>query len=148
LPYEAPKSGDETIGHRLSTLEFRGMIRTGFFLSFALAFLSANALAQDMELPKGIPPIQDGFAKHHTSPIGKPCLAIQGYAKPELVNKNIFQHWIKTANSCGQTIKVQVCYYQTEHCVLMSVPPYGKQDSMLGIFPALKRFQFEAKEQF
>ena len=124
------------------------MIRTGFFLSFAFALLNANALAQDMELPKGIPPVQDNFAKRHMSSLGKPCLAIQGYAKPELVNKNLYQHWIKTANSCGQTIKVQVCYYQTEHCVLMSVPPYEKKDSMLGIFPALKRFQFEAKEQF
>jgi hypothetical protein len=30
----------------------------------------------------------------------------------------------------------------------MSVPAYEKKDAVLGIFPALKQFQFEAKEQF
>jgi hypothetical protein len=124
------------------------MIRTAFFLSFTLALLSSNAHAQDLELPKGIPPVQDGFAKRHMSALGRPCLAIQGYAKAELVNKNIYQHWIKTDNTCGQPIKVKVCYYNTEDCILMSVPPYEKKDAVLGIFPALKKFQFEAKEQF
>jgi hypothetical protein len=124
------------------------MIRTGFFLSFVLTLLNASVLAQDMELPRGIPPAQDGFAKHHVSPLGRPCLTIQGYARPELVNKNIYQHLIKTDNSCAQNIQVQVCYYKTEECILMSVPPYGKKDATLGIFPALKHFQFEVKEQF
>jgi hypothetical protein len=126
----------------------RGMIRTGFFLSFVFTLLSASVLAQDMELPRGIPPAQDGFAKHHTSSLGRPCLEIQGYAKPELVNKNIYQHLIRTNNSCAQTINVQVCYYKTDHCIKMSVPAYEKKDAVLGIFPALKQFQFEAKEQF
>jgi hypothetical protein len=124
------------------------MIRTGFFLSFALALFSANAHAQDMELPRGIPPVQEGFVKRHMSPLGRPCLAIQGYAKPEIVNKNIYQHWIKTDNTCGQPIKVKVCYYKTESCILITVPPYEKKDAVLGIFPALKKFQFEATEQF
>jgi hypothetical protein len=124
------------------------MRRIGFFLSFVLTLLGANALAQDMEPPKGISPVQDDIAKRHMSPLGRPCLAIQGYAKPELVNKNIYQHWIKAANSCGQAIRIKVCYYKTEDCILMSAPPYEKKDAMLGIFPALKRFQFEAKEQF
>jgi hypothetical protein len=30
----------------------------------------------------------------------------------------------------------------------MSIPAWEKKESVLGIFPALKRFQFEAKEQF
>lgn len=126
----------------------RGMMRFGLFLSIALALLATNALAQDMDLPKGIPPVPDELAKRHMSPLGRPCLAIQGYAKPELVNKNIYQHWIKTDNSCGQPIKVQVCYYKSESCIVMTVPPYQKKDAILAIFPALKRFQFQAKEQF
>jgi hypothetical protein len=144
---DGPKSGEEAIGDR-SDMWSRGVVRTGFFLSFGLTLLSANALAQDMELPKGIPPVQDSFAKHHMSPLGRPCLEIQGYARPELVNKNIYQHLIKTDNSCGQTIQVQVCYYKSDRCILISVPAYEKKEAVLGIFPALKRFQFEAKEKF
>jgi hypothetical protein len=68
--------------------------------------------------------------------------------KPELANKNLYEHMIKASNDCGQNIKVQVCYYKTDDCILMSVPPWESQTSILGIFPALKRFQFEAKEQY
>jgi len=118
----------------------------------ALMFLTAcggDAVGQNLTtLPRGIAPIQGALTKRHMSPLGKPCLTIEGYAKPELVNKNIFQHLIKAANNCGQNIKVQVCYYKTENCVLMSVPSWETKTSILGIFPALKQFQFETKEQF
>jgi hypothetical protein len=117
-------------------------------LSVALAVSAENSIAQEIVLPPGNPPIPNARAKYHMGPLGKPCLTMHGYAKPELINKNLYQHWISAANNCGQTIKVQVCYYQTEDCTLMSVPPWERKDTILGIFPALKRFQFEAKEQF
>jgi hypothetical protein len=111
--------------------------------------LGGHAVGQSLAtLPPGIPPIQDELAKRHMSPLGKPCLVIQGYAKPEMTNKNIYQHSIRVANNCGKDIKVQACYYKTEDCVVITVPPWGSKISVLGIFPALKRFQFEAKEQF
>ena len=81
-------------------------------------------------------------------PLGKPCLTIEGYAKPELANKNVYQHLIKAANTCGQNIKVRVCYYKTEDCITMDVPAFGRKDSVLGIYPALKDFRYDAKEQF
>jgi hypothetical protein len=93
-------------------------------------------------------PTQSDLTKHHMSPLGKSCLTISGYAKAETANKNIYQHLIKAANGCGQNIKVRVCYYQTQDCVLVSVPPWENKTAILGIFPALKRFRFEAKEQF
>jgi hypothetical protein len=118
----------------------------------ALMFLTmfgGHAVGQNLAtLPPGIPPVQDDVAKHHMSPLGKPCLVIQGYAKPEISNKNIYQHSIRVANNCGQSIKVRVCYYRTEDCVLMTVPQWESKIAILGIFPALKRFQFDAKEQF
>jgi hypothetical protein len=115
----------------------------------SLIALGQHAAGQSFtQTPQTILPTQGNLAKNHMGPLGKPCLTIEGYAKPELVNKNIYQHLIKTRNDCGQTIKVQVCYYKTEHCVLISVPPYEKKETALGIFPALKRFQFEAKEQY
>jgi hypothetical protein len=120
-----------------------------FFLSFALALLGGSAFAQDTVLPRGgIPPMQDDLVKQHLASTGKPCLAIQGYAKPELVNKNIYQHLIRAANNCSQIIKVKVCYYKTEDCITMTLPAYASKSSILGIFPALTRFRFEAKEQF
>jgi hypothetical protein len=113
-----------------------------------LTVLGGHAAGQNLSRLRGIPPTQEGLAKRHMSPLGKPCLTIEGYAKPDIANKNIYQHLIKATNECGQDIKVSVCYYQTEHCVLMSVPAWENKTTILGIFPALYRFQFETKEQF
>jgi hypothetical protein len=124
------------------------MLRIWFLLPIIFALFAGNAIAQEILVQGGFPPVQDGVAKHHMSPLGRACLTIVGYAKPELVNKNIYQHWIRAANDCGQNIKVRVCYYETQDCIEMSVPPWEKKDSILGIFPALKRFRFEVKEQF
>ena len=114
-----------------------------------LTVMGGQALGQSAVVPgAGFPPVQNDLARRHRGPTGSPCLAVQGYAKTEIVNKDIFQHWIRVTNSCAQAIKVRVCYYQSEHCIDVDVPALDKKDSVLGIFPALKRFQFEAKEQF
>ena len=82
------------------------------------------------------------------APTGKPCLTIQGYAKPQTINPHIFEHWVGVANGCGQDIKLRVCYFGSQDCIPLDVPPWGRKDSVLGIYPALPDFRFEAREQF
>jgi hypothetical protein len=123
------------------------MLRACITASTVLILLGGHAIGQSfMPLPH-FPPAQVDLAKRHMDPLGKPCLMIEGYAKPELSNKNIYEHIVKATNNCGQNINVQACYYKTQNCVVMSVPPWQSKTSILGFFPALKRFQFEAKEQ-
>jgi hypothetical protein len=86
--------------------------------------------------------------RHHMGPTGKPCLTLDGSTKAQTINKDIYEHWVSAANSCGQHIKVRVCYYKTSDCITMDVPPWGRTASVLGIYPALKDFRYEAKEQF
>ena len=82
------------------------------------------------------------------SPTGRPCLTLQGSARPQAINPKIFEHWVGAANICGKNIKVQVCYFGSQDCIAMDVPPWGHQDLVLGIYPALQDFRFDAKEQF
>jgi hypothetical protein len=129
-------------------VEASQVLRLWITVLMALTALGGHAVGQTLVPSPGIPLTEGDLVKRHMSPLGKPCLSIVGYSKPELANKNIYQHLIKATNNCGQNIKVQVCYYKTEDCVLMSVPPWESKTSILGIFPALKRFQIDAKEQF
>jgi hypothetical protein len=125
------------------------VLRVGLIMIVFLAVLDRHALAQIVPGMIGpFPPMQDDLARHHRGPTGSACLAIRGYAKPETINKDIYQHLIKATNGCGQAIKFQVCYYKTEHCIDMNVPAWEQKESVLGIFPALKGFRFEVKEQF
>ena len=86
--------------------------------------------------------------RQHLAPTGRPCLAISGYAMAQKINPHIFEHRITARNSCGQNIKVKVCYHKTEDCIMIDVPPWDRKDSVLGIYPALGDFKFDAKEQF
>jgi hypothetical protein len=88
-----------------------------------------------------------GVKLHHT-PTGKPCLTVLGYAHPQVINPNIFDHMISASNDCSQPIKMQLCYYQTQQCISVDIPPYGRKDAVLGIMPAMSQFQFEYREKF
>ena len=86
--------------------------------------------------------------KVHLGPTGKPCLKVAGYAKAQTINPNIFNHLILVSNNCSQPLKLQVCYYQSQHCAAVEVPGYARKEATLGIMPAMKEFRFEYREQF
>jgi len=140
-----------------------------FCFALALLGLGSGANGQGLSVPPGassapvfggaggVPPpaqlpllngIQSTGAKKHLGPTGKPCLRVQGYAKPQVINNHIFEHMIMASNDCSQPIKIQVCYYQSHQCIPLNVPGYGHQEVVLGIMPAMDQFQFEYREQF
>ena len=91
---------------------------------------------------------QNAAVKMHLGPTGKRCLTVIGYAQPQIVNPNIYDHMISASNDCSHPIKMQVCYYQTRQCIPVDVSAYGRKEAVLGIMPAMKQFQFEYREQF
>ena len=86
--------------------------------------------------------------KVHLNAMGKPCVIVYGYPRAHAMNANIFDHVIFASNSCGQLIKMQVCYLKTQHCVLMEISGYQHKEALLGMFPGMKDFRFEYREQF
>jgi hypothetical protein len=91
---------------------------------------------------------QDMGAKLHRNPTGQPCLTVNGFSQPQTINPKIFTHTIFANNGCSQPIKMQVCYYKSQHCVPVDVPGYGRKEAVLGVLPAMKDFRFEYREQF
>jgi hypothetical protein len=83
----------------------------------------------------------------HFGSTGKPCIALESGATPQRTNKNIYEHWITATNSCGQNIKVQVCYHKTDNCIVVNVPPWESTNSVLGIYPNVRDFVYDAKEK-
>jgi hypothetical protein len=122
------------------------MVRVWLLTLFLLPAVSDLATAQSL-LPSSPFTSLDGIAPSHKTPTGQPCLTFEGFAKPQIINKTIIEHWVRATNSCGQYVKVQVCYYHTDDCIKMNVPPWDQQEDVLGIYPVLRDFRFEAKEQ-
>lgn len=79
---------------------------------------------------------------------GRPCLSVEGYVKTQVINKDIYEHWIRARNGCGRYIKIRVCYPESETCILMNVPPWESQNAVLGIAPKAPYFQYLLSEKF
>jgi hypothetical protein len=91
---------------------------------------------------------QNDTVKVHHGPTGKPCVTVSGNWKAQTINPNIFEHLIIATNACSLRIKMNVCYYKTQHCIALELGPYDRKEAVLGIYPALKDFRYEYKEQF
>jgi len=92
--------------------------------------------------------MNDREIRQHTSPLGKPCLVPAAMSRPLRLSINTFEHVIEAKNSCSVIIKVHICYYQSDHCVLLSTPSYGKAEVILGVASAVKDFRYQYREDF
>jgi hypothetical protein len=127
----------------------QAMLRAGFLGSIALALPGGLASGQTLvPSSRSIFQSPEDANKRHMAPTGKPCLSLYGYTQAQKINPNIFEHWVGVTNACGQTIKLKICYYKTQDCIPVDAPPWGRKEIVLGIYPALKDFRYDAKEQF
>jgi hypothetical protein len=87
-------------------------------------------------------------SRQHLDFAGKPCLSTTGVSQPLASNPRILNHAVSLDNRCFETIKVKVCYYKTDECTDVQVPPRGRKEQIIGVFPAMQQFRYEVKEQF
>src|ERR1700722_16221092 len=124
------------------------MLRTPLASSILFTLLCGQTLAQSLPSMGSIYAKPNEAIRRHIGLNGKPCIALDSSVRPQIINKDIYEHWIEAANSCGETIKLQVFYHKSDDCIEMSVPPWQSKHSVLGIYPHLKEFQYDAEEQF
>jgi hypothetical protein len=131
-------------------------------LSICVAFFGQRALAQSIDSsalnvfdrssnlhdPHELSHLNDPNDRNrHFTSTGKLCIALESRATAQRMNKDIYEHWIIATNSCGQNIKIQVCYHKTDDCIVMNVPPWESTNSILGIYPNVRDFQYDAREK-
>jgi hypothetical protein len=116
--------------------------------SLLLATASYSAMAQVISTPPNFEASGNTDILRHRGPTGSPCLTVSGYARHHTIDRNLYDHMILVTNSCAQRIKLRVCYYMTDDCILMEVPGDEHQEAILGTLPSMKDFRFDFKEQF
>jgi hypothetical protein len=84
----------------------------------------------------------------HRGPTGSPCLSVGGFARPHIVDPNLYDHVITVKNSCPQRIAMQVCYYNSHDCIPIEIPGGERKEAILGTLPSEKDFRFEFRERF
>jgi hypothetical protein len=87
-------------------------------------------------------------SRQHLDYAGKPCLVSTGVSRPLTSNPRILNHAVSLDNHCFEAIRVKVCYYKTDECTDVQVPPHGRKEQIIGVFPAMQEFRYEVKELF
>lgn len=86
----------------------------------------------------GTPSItMQGQAEDTGSPVirnalGRPCLDVEAAARAHVVNPNMVDHLVSLKNNCPRLIKVKVCYFNSDRCNNIDIPPYKRADTVLG----------------
>jgi len=76
----------------------------------------------------------------------KQCFTVEGVARNQTNDPKTFDHLIFVKNDCFKSVKLKICYHQTDHCVDIFVPPHSNKETWIGAFPAMRFFQYDAKE--
>lgn len=78
-------------------------------------------------------------------PIGRPCTDIEAAARAQTINKDMLDHIVSMINHCAKPIKLEVCYANTDHCILVDLKAYKRVDTILGAMRGVKYFRYVIK---
>jgi len=86
--------------------------------------------------------------KRHRDLTGRLCLETTASVQPLASNSKIFNHVVTVGNRCVERIKAQICYHGTDSCTDVEVPGHSRKEQVIGVFPAMKDFRYDTREQF
>ncbi len=87
-----------------------------------------------------------GELPYHKDVFGKPCVTYEAISRAHVSNPNIFDHIVSASNHCNQAINLHLCYLNSDHCIDLQVPGNENKETVLGIYPMLKSFRYQATE--
>jgi hypothetical protein len=83
----------------------------------------------------------------HRDALGRPCLDFEAASRAHVINPNVYDHVVSVYNRCVKQIKLTVCYFGSDHCIDMDIPPLSRKDGTLGIYPSMQFFRYSYKEK-
>lgn len=84
----------------------------------------------------------------HRNPFGKPCLDIEAASRAHVINPDVYDNVVSIVNKCSKTIRVKVCYFNTDSCVSVEVLGRQRRDVILGVRPHMQYFKYSFQEKF
>jgi len=94
------------------------------------------------------PPMKGTYAPNHKAPDGTACISVHPTTHPQIINPKIIDQIVTMNNSCGQSIKVQVCYAGSSDCITVALSGYQKLQRTLGISGGSTSFAYEYRELY
>ncbi|MBI1203477.1 MAG: hypothetical protein GC182_13300 [Rhodopseudomonas sp.] len=84
----------------------------------------------------------------HRNPFGKPCLDIEAASRAHVINPDVYDNVVSIENRCSLTIRVKICYFNTDSCINVEVMGGQRKDAILGVRPHMQYFKYSFQEKF
>ncbi|MGY4344976.1 hypothetical protein ACVWXM_001440 [Bradyrhizobium sp. GM7.3] len=79
--------------------------------------------------------------------LGKPCLDVEAAARSHATNKDVVDHVVSVKNNCPRLIKVNVCYFNSQHCNALDLQGYKRIDTILGTMTNIRIFRYSITQK-
>lgn len=110
----------------------------------ALCCSISQAWAQSSAPTRGVtiqgPAEQSGIVIKDAT--GKPCLDVEAAARPQFSNREMLEHVVSVKNNCPRTIRIKLCYYNSEACRQFDLLGYKRTDTTLGVMRGVSFFRY------
>lgn len=73
---------------------------------------------------------------------GKPCLDIEAAARAHTIDRDVLDHVVSVKNNCPRSIKVKICYLNSDSCNALDVQAYKRVDTILGTMRKVSNFRY------
>lgn len=84
----------------------------------------------------------------HRNAFGKPCLDIEAASRAHVINPDVYDNVVSIENKCSITIRVKICYFNTDSCINVEVMGRQRKDATLGVRPHMQYFKYSFQEKF
>jgi len=140
-----------SLSARLSILALLLFLATGV-TAFAQSSASSPTFYRSAEQPfsqtGGTRPNNAGNpGPLHRSAFGKPCLSSKTNVRALTTNPTMMQHFVDVDNICPRTIRMEICYAKSRHCVDAEVHGHDSRSIFLGLAPNQNSFVFTLTEK-
>lgn len=100
---------------------------------------TTKSMTGDLRDPKNL---------RHRDSLGRPCLDLSASSRQLPTASNLFEHIVAVRNQCLKTIRVKLCYHKADRCLMVEVGSHQRKETVLGVFPSLRYFQYDYQEQY
>jgi hypothetical protein len=74
--------------------------------------------------------------------LGRLCFDVEAMARAHIVDQSIYDHLVSLKNHCSRRLKLKACYFNSDHCNPVDLPPYGRVDTILGTMKGVQFFRY------
>lgn len=92
-------------------------------------------------------PAENADAAPIRDSLGRLCLDVEAAGRKQTVNPQMVDHVVSLKNNCAKSLRLKVCYLNSDHCNDVDLQPFKRVDTILGSARGNSFFRYTIKQK-